>query len=362
MRTFILKCRNGTQFRLGAGSKNEVSRHIHSDTIFSALVNIYSLIHDDTDEFIRLAVNGDISISSAFPCLENLRTGKYIYFLPVPVMISGKRTDEGGKSKDGKDESKNDIKILRKIKYISREIFDDLSRNFNNEEILSYADFPETDYIFPGSIFALKKSELDAQGTEPDNITFFSEHTAPKVNVSSKSKKDTFYYETNIALKTVYGSDGKPLLAPHYYILTDYKNEEAGKKLMTAIRVLADEGIGGERSSGKGLFEKVDENENMIFDGAGNCYISLSLTCPANDDEFHSAKRYDIIKRGGGDLGTSGESEYHRKQINMMSEGSLFSKPVKGMIADVSPDAGNFSHKIYRNGKCMCIPFGGQHE
>jgi CRISPR/Cas system CSM-associated protein Csm4 (group 5 of RAMP superfamily) len=86
----LLKCRPGARFHFGAAgldvntALNDTDRHIGSDTLFSALVNMADTATPDQLDDLLLAFEcGDIAISSGFPCLSEYDTR--VFFLPKPA-------------------------------------------------------------------------------------------------------------------------------------------------------------------------------------------------------------------------------------------------------------------------------------
>lgn len=348
MDAIILKCKGNEQFRFGNGSKDEVSVLLHSDTLFSSIVTIYDLLFDNTDELIESFNTGKIKISSAFPVLENVRNGQYIYFLPKPdveYLNSGK-------------DNKN-IKKEKKIKFVSKEVFKLISNTIKTENDVIKAEinlFDGNKFKIIDDKFCFLKDEIDFDTKE---YTPYSEKTTPKVFVNTDKKEDTFYHETNISLRRLEIND-ELIILPHYYFLIEKGDitESLMQNILTAIRVLCDEGIGGERSCGKGNFLNAEEISLDIEANNANYYLTLSLFNPKTNDEFSGSIIYDIGKRGGGSIGDEKKADYHRKQVNMIMEGAILKTKSEGRIINVTPELNIAKHKIFRYGIPFLIPFG----
>lgn len=130
-------------------------------------------------------------------------------------------------------------------------------------------------------------------------------------------------------------------------------SEETYKKLKVIMRILADEGIGGERSSGYGRFkvEFIEDFELPEVEG-GRRFVGISLYYPASKEEFKGAmESYMVVRRGG--WTAAGGNNYPIKRIVMFSEGSVFKKMVEGAVADVAPTAAG--HPVYRFGKAFLL-------
>jgi CRISPR-associated protein Csm4 len=135
------------------------------------------------------------------------------------------------------------------------------------------------------------------------------------------------------------------------------------------LRILADEGIGGERSAGKGQLEEIIETEIPLeLKSDSNEYLLLSLCNPNSKNEFDSFEKYEITVRGGGSVSFDDEIEsdevkdiklYRKKQVRMIAEGAVVKGKVVGRLVDISPENKTaFDHKYYRNGKCFLLPIG----
>lgn len=342
MNVIILKCKPGALFRLGEGSLVDVSHIIHSDTLFSALVNIYEMVFGEGEEFVRLVDDNKILFSSAFPLLENIHSGNFIYFLPKPKIVFDTAESLGKKEK--------------KINFLSLKAFNKISESIDSLSLSSKFDLNEL--LVLADEYALLKDELDS--TILPTTPFIREQIFPKTAVHKESREDAFYFQTDIQLVPFCDDRKKICYNPHFYFLiNDTLNELEKIKFISCLRILADEGIGGDRGSGRGFVEEViiKELENFVVMD-GKYYLTLSLTNPTSQTEFDNCISYDLIKRGGGSIGLEGNPENHRKQVKMISEGSIFNSPIKGRIVEVSPSVNHYTHKIYRNGKAFLIPIG----
>ena len=338
MEALILKVKPNSMFRLGSGSLEETDKIIHSDTLFSAIINVYSKVFDDVDNFIELFDNGAIKISSAFPMLSNNK--KSIFFFPKPEL--NYYTD-------------NNIKAEKKIKFISAELFNSI-KNSGFQQF----SFKENATII-GSEFAVSKSEINL---DLETSSFIKEVVTPKTMARYEIQENNFYHETNIQLFPISINEEKYF--PNFYFLYELNcNEEQKKRFLTCVRLLADEGIGGERSTGKGHFEKIIESKIDIESANNQNQLLLSLFNPQNQEEFDSIERYEIIVRGGGSVSFDSNDDnveeeikpYRKKQVRMIAEGAIIKDKIEGRLVDVSPEKGA-EHKYFRNGKSFTIPLG----
>ena len=138
--------------------------------------------------------------------------------------------------------------------------------------------------------------------------------------------------------------------------------------LKGALKLLADSGIGGERSSGWGRFEQPEfvdgELGPLLF---GNRYRApeevtghwlLSLFSPAADDRVDWQQgHYRVVERTGRVESVAGWGAPKRAN-QMIAEGGVLVSAVapKGAAKDVAPIG--FAHPVYRAGFALSIPIG----
>ncbi len=348
MKAIILKTKPYSMFRLGSGSLNETDSIIHSDTLFSAIINIHSKVFDNTEQFIELFKHGTIKISSAFPMLMDKDNSNRIFFLPKPELNYS---------------TTENIKEEKKIKYISLEVFKQATETVNNK-----IGFSDKNYFTTISrTYSVSKNEINVN---EELSGFISKQVMPKTKVHSTTQDDSFYHETDIQLLPLEFEKGnnRTILIPHFYFLYELDgSKEIKDEFLTCLRILADEGIGGERSTGKGQLEEILETEiDLNLQDSNSKKMLLSLCNPNTQDEFDAFESYDIVIRGGGSVSFDSEDDanedeikpYRKKQVRMIAEGAIANGNIEGRLIDVSPEKGNEEHKYFRNGKCFTIPVG----
>jgi CRISPR-associated protein Csm4 len=339
MQAIILKCTPNSQFHFGQvavdadTSLNDTSDFIHSDTLFSALINLANkAFPNDVHKVLTLLGHGatepKLRLSSAFYCLE--KGGQYLYFLPKP--LNSQLTIE------------KEHKQLKKIQFISKAVWEQrlTPDNWLKEQGCK---------IIQKSFVVTAQEYLDFTLKADDDI--FKTEPLPKVAIHKQEKANSFYYQTNIQI-------GKLSEAHiHFYFLLDgfEKLNDTEKSIITILlKMLPSEGIGGERTTGCGIFKGMTQKEFNVSNNAANQFVTLSLTNPSSKEEFATFLQYDIIKRGGRRLGVAIDSEKGSflKRINMITEGSVVSKQIRGRIQDISPE----EDKSYlRNGIGFALPY-----
>jgi CRISPR-associated protein Csm4 len=138
-----------------------------------------------------------------------------------------------------------------------------------------------------------------------------------------------------------------------------------------ALQVLGDAGVGGERSSGHGLFHAYGPHEmpGLLEPVPGGRFLTLSLYYPREGELAEVLGGEDVgyrlwVRRGwmaspdrvqSGEHGMLSGSGLRRKAVRMFAEGSILRWPGTvplGALADVTPDAYRQSggHAVWRYG------------
>ncbi len=250
-------------------------------------------------------------------------------------------------------------KKLKKIRYLSLGVWKRFLETFDYQNLknpacsLDLLSFPSI-----GGEFVYTENELAGIDEALDNKVFRAIQTAPKVKVHTTDHEDRLYHETTVQFTPIQ-LENTTLRGAFYFFLEHSLASDELKELMAAVRIMADEGIGGQRSSGRGQFasvELVDVDLPSISHPV--LYLGLSLISPASDTEFHDGLLdYDLILRGGGSLGKMGIAEEHRRQARFVREGALLCRNIQGRFVDVSPEQNG---TILRNGFNFAIPIGTQ--
>jgi CRISPR-associated protein Csm4 len=131
--------------------------------------------------------------------------------------------------------------------------------------------------------------------------------------------------------------------------------------LRSALELLGEDGIGGEKSSGAGRFtatwHDLDEQwHDVVSFPQSNAYslVSLLWELPFTPEYLQGAK-YGLRERSGWIVSPVSGQQARRKAIQMFTEGSVFSQPISGMLANVTPEKFK-AHPIYRSGISLSLP------
>lgn len=362
------------RYRLGDGDLQSVDDCIHSDTLFNGLVccyrNLYGLVR--TNELIGLFSDVKIKLSSAFYFIDVYRNGQFyqcIYFFPKPYLSKLSQ-----KSETDYDDITSK-KQLKKLKFFSLSAQQKLLSSVTQQESDWYHDTDFKQFETISGEFALLPEELPAHILPMIRISKFrAEVDAPKVAIqrSSGSSAD-IYYQADIEMRSVefsciqqngnwiYSADRtaenetteKWTIKPGFFFLLDHQLPDTTEnKLMATLRLLSEEGIGGERSSGAGFFRELEIN-SFKWQLRGRLNINLSLVSP-DETDYPNIVNYQPILRGG----YVGGTVYRKKRVRLIREGAIFSEPVLGKLVDVTPNFFPENYRLYQNGINLAFQFG----
>ncbi len=338
MQVLLLIPGGGGQFHFGETGLDDSSDLLHSDTLFSALANIYEYALSGAEVFIDLVESRRLSFSSGLYAL--LKQGELsLLFVPKPVVTYSKTDDR---------------KLHKSLKYFSLGVFEEFRKSFDPLKHESVLDLSM--YSSIGNEFLCLAEELAGMPDEFKNHSFRRFTTSPKVKVHTTFEdNDRLYHETTIQFNSFFVDGVKYEGAYCVLFDADALTTEERQEFLAAVRIMADEGVGGQRSSGKGQFREVREVTIALpFSEDASRYLGISVLSPASNDEFESLERYELFVRGGGSLGWRGTGEKHRKQARLIREGAVMSRNITGRVFDLSPDAETGS--IKRNGINFAIP------
>lgn len=297
---------------------------IHSDTLFSAMVNCYVKLYgnEKITDFIK-----KIKVSSIFIGLGI--KGKEIYILPKPSIEP--------KFLEGADRDKR--KEWKKIKFLSKDIFEKVIKRDEEISFKKWSGIAFTDKEYDN----LKISSMEKEKFK--KLNFINKYTEMKnaLNRYTGASEELFPKEV-LEFQSI--GNINPFL---YFFIEQYDTE-----ILASLRLMADEGLGGERSTGKGILDGIEESQ-IDFTIDFDRYISLSLTMPSNVDEAKKAENYNFIKRGGYAFYGRGTGQ-RKKRIRMFDIGSIFTEKIEGINTESKITIDNTGEKIvYHYGKAFLI-------
>lgn len=283
---------------------------IHSDTLFSAFCHNYLLLYGKArlesvlQKFLEDAP--PFLMSSAFPWWKN------DFYFPIP------------KNQILKD------KKLKKILFVEKAGFERLLLGESLEEL------KDTIKTIPN---------LKVKGDEPK--TPWRTTDVPRVGLSRLTNHpgENYFHFGEVSYDKGSG----------LFFLIDFKDNAFEKEFQATLNLMADEGIGGDRSSGKGLFRKPQFEEIEFNLPRANGIVSLSLYYPEQNELTDIRNGYYELKERKGYIYSPYGQSLRRKSLRMFGEGSVFPGRKNGQIVNLTPKVFE-SHKIYRYGFCFSLP------
>ena len=330
MSYLLYKLRFPNGIHIGTASGNtleETMMSVYSDTFYSAIFNEYMKIYND-DELYKISEAGNFLVSDLLPFKEKEDMSTDFY-LPKPFISVQRRETE-------KDEE--EVEERKKVKAINFIPADKLGEYFTF--LKTGKNFPEIDVDFgKKDLYTKNKVSLQNEDTKLYNIEVF------KFN-----EKSGLYFIVKLP--------------------EDNRWQEIFQSILDSLALT---GIGGKRNSGFGQFRR---EEPMFFDGEtfdaieseSDAYInrglysdeknflSLSSYSPKIeeiDKIKESENYYQLIKRSGFvNSSLYSEQAEKRKQVYMLSSGSVLSFKPEGKILDLKLHG---KHSVYRMGKPIVL-------
>lgn len=329
--TYLLyKLRFPNGIHIGTASGNtleETMISVYSDTFYNALFNEYMKIYNN-DKLYRISETGNFLVSDLLPFKE--KDDKTTdFYLPKPFISIVRKEIK----KD--DDEKVDRKKVKATNFIPANKLEEYFSFLKNGK-----NFPVIDDNFgKKQLYTKNKVSLENEDTQLYNIEIF------KFNEKSGL----------------------------YFIVKLPEDEKWQEIFQNILDSLALTGIGGKKNSGFGQFIAEDP---MIFDGLdfeeieseSDAFINRSLFLDEKNflllssyspkiEEIEKVKEsenyYQLIKRSGFvNSSLYSEQAEKRKQVYMLSSGSVLSFKPEGKILDLNLHG---KHSIYRMGKPIVL-------
>lgn len=284
-----------------------------SDTVFKAILNAWNLLWGDTevetllDHFSHNAQIPSVPalcfgtrarpfyISSIFPVVDT------VYFLPRPISMLWKVDNE-----------KLPHQIFQNISWVSAAIY----RAWLEHQTI---DFSPENFLLP-SLYCDSK-EMNTINLHFPNKVLWSDEERTR-NTVDRATAAAHIYPTS---QVFYGEKLQE------YIVVDTQ-EEYRAKLEAVLRLLADEGIGGQRSNGCGSYiyyppVSIPKELDFIEAVPENSFVTLSLYYPSLEDVQNGIldqAQFQLIERQGWSKDCQGNA-LRQQKIRLFKEGSHFS-------------------------------------
>lgn len=332
MKAYKLKFYSSFHIDAGSAVDGPSETFIHSDTLFSAIVSAARKLYGDelVEKFLEPKT---VILSSAFPFYKDE------FFLPKPLHFFPEQLNDYDM-----------IKIFKKTKFISKGLLEKLLYSQEIEK-----EFFDKEFVLDGCWRMVRnitsKNKKDYE--EVDKI--FENQEVPHIVMDRITNKTQIFYKTEIHFHKNAG----------LYFIAEVK-EDLINKFETVLRFLGDEGIGADRTTGKGFFE-VEEIQNFTLpsESESDYFYSLSLYSPLKEEfEKIEPKKsyYDFVIRGG----WISNNTLNRKRLRMFVEGSVLKfksrqKPIGCLhkVLEKKNYVNDLLYDIYRNGQSLFLPISG---
>lgn len=313
VKVFKLFKKDPILLHIGIRRMDRTSTVIHSDTLFSALSNSLLKLfgEEEFNLFERKLIISSMFIGLRLPNCD-------ILFLPMPdifLKLPSEKHDQHKKYK--------------KIQWISLKGLTKILEFFDKENLLINLENLE-DFKFLNNKFLVLKEEFNELKEE---IEFMDTILEPKVSVDRENNKSqNLFFQENMILWRIRASNNIEI-EPFLYFLKE-EDSELEKIFIPTLNLFIEEGLGGERSTGKGIFDYYEKDILEIPD-KGDFEITLSLTTPQKE-EINNLIYYQIIKRDGF-IFYNQPTGLRKKTHYKIKEGALVRSPYKGENINVSP-------------------------
>ena len=350
MKAKILRLKPNSRFHFGRplidsdASLTDTDLYLHSDVLFSALVNNLSSVkdQDEVERFVNAFKEGAIKISSAGYCLQKMDDGEIVYLIPKPVSVV-----------NGIDANEYDeIKLVKKVQFVNYALLSEDPAKWETNGFFSVDNLTLTNLGFGKDYYYISN---DPERRTP--LQLFRKVFDTKVGL--RSTKESNRVDGGMQSKGPYNVSaieiadlGAASLKVHFYFLYEIFDPQFEDDFEVAVTLLQFNGIGGERSSGYGQIESVSSIEQLppYFTAAkeGSYQLTLSKVIPKDVVELSCFKAYSHSIRGG-----RHSQDGYLKSVRMINEGAIIHGDAVGEIKSISPE--NTEIPYYRNGCCFTI-------
>ena len=322
---------------LGRGRQEwtEIDPLPRSDTLTAALFSLWPhLFPEDTVE--ELAQAPPFALSSALPWVEE--DGQVDYFLPCPLGLL-----------DGLARGAKERKSLKKISHLTPEL---IRRLLNREPLQGEQGRRYGDkQIKDTRLWSHRPSD---QGSPDLPFQHRSERLRLTVDRFGGGSVPGLLFD--FAAVEFAQNCGVAVFAW-------FAGEEIQRKVEAVLRLLGEEGLGGDRTAGLGRFEVAAEEE-MPFPNLGTGgRLLLSLYHPTTGEVEAGVldkARYELITRSGW-VTAPGAMSLRRQAVRMLREGSVIPDLGKDLYGDAVrvlesfPELG-LHHPIFRGSPALALP------
>ena len=313
----------------------ETADVIHADTLHAALCVAWATLFDQ-DEMAAALLKADdppLLLSSAFPFAGPVR----FYPRPLLPLAAAAPLDPAF------------LRQLKEVRFVSEGV---LCR------LLGERAYPQAVEAIHGGTALLLADEAEALRAHAgvrtlEGLRFWEVSRVPRVALDVRSGRSNIWHFGRVAFRQGAG----------FFFRVRYRDEALADRFRAAVRLLGDTGLGGDRSSGHGLFRATFEPAEPLGEANADHFVTLAPVYPPRDQVqalLGPDARYHWLTRGGW-IGGATPTPYRRRGVRLLAEGAfLAGRPAAlwGALADVTPEETPepLPHRVYRYG--FAFPVG----
>lgn len=350
LESITLRCRPGAQFHFGKialdenTSLDDTSLLMHSDSLSSAFVDTaFKVLNENVaQQVLSDFENGTVRVSSLLWRLD-LPSGQSVYFLPKPISLGAIEMSEQADDKD-----KTDRKDILKVQFISKGVWE---AGIKPEQWSKQCVVLQKEFVMTREEAAGLSDEM------AQKLRLYHTVSLPKVAVHKLTRENSLYHQTNVQIANL-AAYGLKEAAGHFYFLLESSDTIARDRVCNLAHIMADEGIGGERSVGCGRLAGCESAQAFALTPTARkeeLSCTASLVSPKDPTEFEHFSAWKIITRGGRPTAEDGPL----KRMKMIAEGAMLTAAVKGFTHDISAKG---DRRYLRFGTALCLPAHDHHQ
>ena len=313
----------------GSLGLEKTETYISADTLFSAICQMWTTFYDTASltDFLNpyTAENGSLpfTLTSAFPFAHD------IYLFPKPLIF------------------KSTSKKNKRVQFVSRSLFENIITG--NPPTFNEKD--EKNVITGEKVWVNSEEKKQLKKAMDEKLNVWETTTRPRVSIDRQTEESSIWHVETVQFNKCCG----------LWFAVNYDSDETKQKIETLLRVLGDNGIGGERNAGYGLFDFTPAELDIPTAEDSTQFVTLSPICPKSSEQLEHLLKGDIaynLNPLTGWVGSHGTYK-RRKQINMFTEGSVLNASDEsiGRLVDLKPD--NWTHPVYRYGYAWQVGIKG---
>jgi len=354
MKFLAVKIKPKSSFHLGEREewREGTKTYIPADTLFSALVHCYELLYGDPENFIKqFREDPPFLLSSAFPFWMDdfyfpLPRNKFLLPDELKSLKDILKKKHYGKVQKSSPSESFDLKAIKKIQYVNQP---GLCYLLKGESLFGFILKCLEDRSFK-TLPPLSHFNTNEQ-TEVERRKFpWRQENVPRIALSRLTSHpgENFFHFGEVYYEKQAG----------LFVLIKINRPEWENKIKALFYLLSHEGVGGDRTCGKGILQKPEFLQIELTEKEdGDGIYCLSPYYPADEEQEGLAEGYYELEERKGYIFSPWGRSLRRRSLRLFAEGSVFprNRVRRGTLVDVTPDAFK-AHPVYRYGLLLSLP------